>query len=73
MKKLLKNILSLEIMTVLLLALAFSCAIATFIENDFGTLGAKSVVYGQTWFETIMVLLTLGIVANIIWFKMYKN
>jgi len=72
MKKLLKNILSLEIMTVLLLALAFSCAIATFIENDFGTLGAKSVVYGQTWFETIMVLLTLGIVANIIWFKMYK-
>jgi cytochrome c-type biogenesis protein CcsB len=72
MKKLLKNILSIEIMTILMLLLAFACALATFIENDFGTLGAKSLVYGQIWFETIMVLLTLGIVANIIWFKMYK-
>ncbi|PLY04360.1 MAG: cytochrome C biogenesis protein [Arcobacter sp.] len=72
MKKLLKNILSIEIMSVLMLLMAFSCAIATFIENDYGTLGARSFVYGQTWFETIMVFLTIGIVANIIWFKMYK-
>ena len=72
MKKILKNILSLEVMCVLMLLMAFSCAVATFIENDYGTLGAKSIVYGQTWFETIMILLTLGIMANIIWFKMYK-
>ena len=72
MKKFLKNILSIEIMVVLMLFMAFSCAMGTFIENDYGTLGAKSFVYGQTWFETIMVILTLGIIANIIWFKMYK-
>ncbi len=72
MNKLLKKILSIEIMTVLMLFMAFACAVATFIENDYGPLGAKSFVYGQTWFETIMVLLTIGIVANIIWFKMYK-
>lgn len=72
MKKLLKNILSIELMVVFMLFMAFSCAMGTFIENDYGSLGAKSFVYGQTWFETIMVLLTIGVVANIIWFKMYK-
>ena len=72
MKKILKTILSIEFMIVLMLLLAFTSAIATFIENDYGPLGAKSFVYGQTWFETIMSVLTLGIVANIIWFKMYK-
>ena len=71
MKKTLKKLLSLDIMIVLLLFMAFSCAIATFIENDFGPLGAKSFVYAQTWFEAIMLILVLGIIANIIWFKMY--
>lgn len=72
MKKLFKILLSMEVMIVLLLFMAFACAVATFIENDYGTLGAKSFVYGQTWFETVMMLLTLGVIANIIWFKMYK-
>lgn len=73
MKKLTKSLFSIEVMTVLLLLMAFTCAIATFIENDFGPLGSKSFVYGQTWFETIMLLLTIGVVFNIIWFKMYKK
>ena len=72
MKKTLKKLLSLDIMIVLLLFMAFSCAIATFIENDFGPLAAKSFVYAQIWFEAIMLILVLGIIANIIWFKMYK-
>ena len=72
MNKLIKNIFSIEIMVVLLLLMAFSCAVATFIENDYGTLGAKSFVYGQTWFETITTILTLGTIVNIIHFKMYK-
>jgi len=72
MKKLLKNILSIETATVLMLLFAFSCAVATFIENDYGTLGAKSFVYNKTWFELIMLILVLSSLANIIWFKMYK-
>lgn len=53
--------------------LALSCAVATFIENDFGPLGSKSFIYGQTWFELIMLILTIGVIFNIIWFKMYKK
>lgn len=73
MNKILKSLFSIQAMTVLLIFMAISCALATFVENDFGPLGAKSFVYGQTWFETIMLLLTIGVVLNIIWFKMYKK
>ena len=73
MKRILNKLLSMEVMIVLLLFMAFSCAVATFVENDFGPLGAKSFIYGTTWFESVMVLLTLGVIANIIWFKMYKK
>ncbi len=72
MKALLKNFLSMEFMTVFMLLFAFACAVGTFIENDYGTLAARSFVYNQTWFEFIMVVLTIGSIANIIWFKMYK-
>ncbi len=72
MKKIFKTLFSMEVMTVLLVFMALACAVATFIENDFGPLGSKSFVYGQTWFEIIMLLLTIGVIFNIIWFKMYK-
>lgn len=73
MKKTLKNFFSIEVMTVLMLFFALACAVATFVENDFGPLGAKSFIYGQTWFEAIMLLLTIGVIFNIYWFKMYQK
>ncbi len=73
MNKLLKTIFSIEIMTVFMTFMALSCAIATFIENDFGPLGSRSFVYGQTWFELIMLILAIGVIFNIIWFKMYEK
>ncbi|MCG3715049.1 cytochrome C biogenesis protein, partial [Aliarcobacter butzleri] len=68
-----KNIFSIQIMTIFLIFMALACAVATFVENDFGVLGARSFVYGQTWFEFIMLILTIGIAVNIIIFKMYKK
>ena len=68
-----KSLLSLEVMMVALVFLALSCAVATFIENDYGPIGSKSFIYGQTWFEAILTLLTLGIIANIFIFKMYQT
>ncbi len=73
MKKTLKNFFNIEVMTVLMLFFALACAVATFVENDFGPLGAKSFIYGQTWFEAIMLLLTIGVIFNIYWFKMYQK
>lgn len=73
MNKLLKKIFSLEIMIVFMILMAFASALATFIENDYGTLAAKSFIYNQTWFEAVMIFLCFGIITNIIWFKMYNK
>ncbi len=73
MNRLLKKLFSIEVIIVLMIFMAFASAIATFIENDYGTLAARSFIYNQSWFEVIMVFLTLGIVVNIICFKMYQK
>ena len=73
MNRLLKTIFGMEIISVFLMFMALSCAIATFIENDFGPTGSKAFVYGQTWFELVMLILTIGIIFHIFWFKMYKK
>ena len=72
--KLIKNIfLSLETMIVLLVVFAVSIATATFIENDFGTETAKAVVYNAKWFELLLTLLVINLVANIFRYKMWKK
>jgi len=68
-----KNLFTMPIMITFLIFMALALALATFIENDFGVLASKSFVYGQTWFEFIMLILTIGIVVHIITFKMYKK
>ncbi len=60
-------------MVVLTLIFAAACAIATFIENDYGTETAWAVVYGTRWFEILMVLLSINLIGNIFRFKLYKK
>ncbi|WP_242691650.1 c-type cytochrome biogenesis protein CcsB [Desertivirga arenae] len=52
-------------MGTLLLFYAFSMALATFVENDYGTAVAKQLIYNCWWFELVMVLLILNFVGNI--------
>ncbi|GAA3509725.1 hypothetical protein GCM10022393_23170 [Aquimarina addita] len=40
-------------------------AIATFIENDYGTETAKALVYGAKWFEIVILLLGINFAGNI--------
>jgi cytochrome c-type biogenesis protein CcsB len=60
-------------MAALLILFALSCAIATFIENDFGTQSAWAVIYASWWFEFIQVLLGANLFYNILSFKLYKK
>lgn len=62
-----------ELMGLLVVAFAVAIGVATFIENDFGTEGAKSVVYNATWFEILLVVLAINLVANIFKYKMYRK
>ena len=73
MKKLFKNLLSMKMAVLLLFVFAISSGVATFIENDFGTDAAWSVVYTSWWFALIQVALALILINNIIKFKMYKK
>ena len=49
---------------------AASIAVATFIENDFGTSSAQQVVYRALWFEILLLLFCGAILVNIIRYKM---
>ncbi len=73
LKRILKVLFSMELMGLLVIAFAVSAGVATFIENDFGTPAAKAVVYNATWFEILLVLLGVNLVANIFRYKMYRR
>ena len=52
---------SYKTMLVLLLLLSLGAAVATFLENDFGTAFARHKVYNALWYEAIMVLAALNL------------
>ena len=60
-------------MGILLILFGISIATATFIENDFGTIAAKTVVYNATWFEVLLVMLIINMVGVIFTKKLYQK
>ena len=72
MKKLSNIFFSMQTMGILILIFAFSIGAATFIENDFGTIAAKAVVYNAVWFDILLALLAVNLVSNIFTYKMYR-
>ena len=56
-----------------LLAFGASMAVATFLENDFGTPAARSMVYDAWWFEVLMFILTINFVGNIFKYRLLRK
>jgi cytochrome c-type biogenesis protein CcsB len=56
-----------------LLVFAVAIGVATFIENDFGTSSAQKVVFRTKWFEILLVLFSITLLANISRFRMIQN
>ncbi|PKP53634.1 MAG: cytochrome C biogenesis protein [Bacteroidetes bacterium HGW-Bacteroidetes-1] len=73
MKKIFNLLFSMELMGLLVITFAVSIGVATFIENDFGTEGSKAVVYNAIWFEALLVVLCINLIANIFKYKMYRR
>ncbi|WP_027382547.1 c-type cytochrome biogenesis protein CcsB [Epilithonimonas caeni] len=73
MKKIQDILISTRTMAVLLLAFAISMAVATFVENDYGTPTAKALIYEAKWFEAIMFLLILNFIGNIGRYRLWKR
>jgi len=70
----LKNFLfSTKITLVLLIAMSLAMAAATFIENDYGTLVARNLVYEAWWFEVIMVWLAVNFLFHIRQYRLFSK
>jgi len=48
-------------------------AVATFVENDFGTASTWAVIYDTWWFELIMLGLALSFFANIFKYNLFRK
>lgn len=72
MKKIYEILFSMQTMGALIILFAVSIGTATFIENDFGSTASKAVVYNATWFNILLLLLTVNLIGRIVIGKMYK-
>lgn len=50
---------------ILLVIFAVSIAYATFIENDYGTVTAKILIYNALWFEALLGLLGINLIGSL--------
>ncbi len=60
-------------MAFLFLALAFSMAIATFVESSYGTSTARALVYNKLWFEALWALFALNLINNLVKYKFFTR
>lgn len=60
-------------MGILFVVFALAMAVATFLENDFGSPAAYSMVYNSVWFELILLLLAVNLVGQLIAFNLFKK
>jgi len=64
---------STRLMSIVILAYAIAMAVATFIENDYGTQTAKAVIYNTKWFELLMLLLVVNFIGNIFKYRLFRR
>ncbi len=50
----------------LLVIFALGIAYATFVENDFGTITAKILIYNSLWFEVLLAIMVINLSGSII-------
>jgi hypothetical protein len=71
-KKLISFLVSTRLTAFLFIVYAFAMAIGTFIENDYGTVTAKILIYNATWFELILVVFVINFLFNIKRYNLLK-
>ena len=64
---------STRLAVIIILIFAISIAVATFIENDFGSQTARAVVYNAGWFNALLFLGIINLAGTIISGKLYRK
>jgi len=73
MKKIGDILFSTRLMALVLAFFALSIAVATFIENDFGSATARALVYNARWFEILLFIGLVNLIGIIIRKKLYTK
>ena len=73
MKVLEKYLFSTRAMAFMLFIYAIGLAVATFVENDFGTPAAKEMIYNALWFDVLQVLLIINFIVNIWRYRLWRR
>ncbi len=73
LKKIYDALISTYTMAFLFVLFSVAMAVATFIENDFGTETARTLIYDAWWFELIMVSGAINLMGNIIRYRLYQK
>ena len=73
MNKFLRIIASPILAVVCLFVFALAMAVATFIENDYGTATAWKLIYDAWWFELVMIGLGVSFVMSILKYKLWRK
>jgi hypothetical protein len=60
-------------MGVLFVVFAVAMAVATFLENDYGSAAAYGIVYNTRWFELILLLLAVNLAGQLVIFKLFRK
>ena len=71
--KYLKLLFTPAFMGIMMVLFALSMAVATFVENDFGSAAAYKFIYNTRWFELILLLLVTNLTGQIFEFKLYRK
>jgi len=71
MKRILNFFLSSKATIVLLFLSALAMAVATFIEDKYDTVSARSLIYNTIWFELLFLLLIINLFGHIISYKLF--
>jgi len=62
-----------QLTVVLLFMFALSAALATFIENDYGTIAARAAIYDAHWFEAMLGLLAINLLGSLMVNRIWKK
>lgn len=73
MNKLNSILISTRTMTVLMVIYFIAMAVATFVENDYGTPTAKALIYQAKWFELVMLLLIANFIGNMFRYRLFRR
>ena len=60
-------------MLLLFVLLGLGAAVATFVENDYGTSTARVLVYNSLWYEIVLTLSIVNLIAIIVNRKMWRQ